>query len=88
MCAYPLRVRVHEKMGSYLIFFDCFHVCVIRIGLCDVVVVRETESLLEPFFHALWTLRTPNCMLFNITMVESFDIKANIVNNNHTELFT
>ena len=50
----------------------------IRRGLRDVPVVRD----------ALRTLRTANCMHFNIAMVEFFDIKANIVNNNHIELFT
>ena len=88
MCAYALRVRVREQMGSYFVFFTCFHVCVIRICLRDVSVVRETESLLKPFFHALLTLCTAKCMLFNIVMVEFFDTKANIVNNNHTQLFT
>ena len=87
MYAYPLRVRVREKNGSF-IFFGCFHVCVIRVGLRDVSVVRKTESLQERFFHALRTLRTSNCTLFNVSMVEFFDIKANIVNNNDTELFT
>ena len=76
------------KNGFLLIFFDCFHVCVIRGGLRDVSVVRETEWLLERFFHALRTLRTANCTLFNIVMVEFFDIKSNNVNNNHPELFT
>ena len=62
--------------------------CVIRVGLRDVSVVRETEWLLERFFHALRTLRTANCTLFNIVMVEFFYIKSNNVNNNHKELFT
>ena len=51
-------------------------------------VVRDTEWLLEQFFHALRTLRTANCTLFNIVMIEFFDKKSNNVNNNHTELFT
>ena len=87
MCAYLLRVYVGKNLVLF-VFFDCFHVCMIHIGLRDVSVVRETKSLLEQFFHALQTLRTANCMLFNIAMVEIFAIKANIVNNNHTELFT
>ena len=91
MCAYAVHVCVREKMGSYLSSLElCFHVCVIHIGLRDFSVVRETESLLERFFHALRTLCTANCILFNIAMVEFFDIKANIVNNrpNRIELFT
>ena len=56
MCAYPLRVRVLEKNGSLLTFFNCFHVCVTRTGLRDVSLVRKTESLQERFFHALRTL--------------------------------
>ena len=71
-----------------LVFFSCFHVCVVRIDLRDVSVVRETEWLLGRFFHALQTLRTANCTLFNIVLVEFFDIKSNNVNNNHTEPFT
>ena len=58
------------------------------IGLRDVSVVRETESLQERFFHALRTLRTANCTLFNVSLVEFFDKKTNIANNNDTELFT
>ena len=61
--------------------------CVIRRGLRDVSVVRETEWLLERFFHALRTLRRANCTLFNIVMGKFFDKKADIVNNNHTDLF-
>ena len=62
--------------------------CVIRIDLRDVSVVRETKWLQERFFHALWTLPTANCTLFNTTMAEFFDIKSNIVKNNHTEVFS
>ena len=61
MYAYPLHVR--EKNGSLPIFFDCFHMCMIHIGLCEVSVVCETESLQERFFHALRTLRTANCQI-------------------------
>ena len=78
MCAYVLRVPLREKMGSYLLFFSCIHVCIVRIGLFNVSVICETESLLEQFFHALWTLCTANCTLFSTVMVEFFDIKANI----------
>ena len=81
-------VSVCVKKGSLLIFFDCFQVCVIRKGFRDVSVVRETESLQERFFHALRTLRTANFTLFIVSLVEFFDTKANIVNNNDTELFT
>ena len=81
MCAYLLRVRVRKQNGFLLVFFSCFHVCVICVGLRDLSVVRETEWLLERFFHALQTLRTANCTLFNIVMVEFFDIKSNNVNN-------
>ena len=31
---------------------------------------------------------TANCALFNIVMVEFFDMKSNNVNNNHPEMFT
>ena len=78
MCVYALRIRVREKNEFLLIFFDCFDVFVIRTGLRDVSVVRETEWLLERFFHALRTLRTAHCTLFSIVMVEFFDVKANI----------
>ena len=77
-CVRMRCVSVCVKNGFLLVFFSCFHVCVIRIGLREVSVVRETESLLERFFHALRTLRTANCTLFSIAMVEIFDIKANI----------
>ena len=58
----------------FLVFFSCFHVCVIRIGLRDVSVVRETEWLLERFFHALRTLRTANCTLFIVAFLENATI--------------
>ena len=37
-------------------------------------------------FHALRTLRTANCILFNIVMIEFFDIEANIWMGNNSEL--
>ena len=48
MCIHCMSVCV--KNGSFLTFFDCFILCVIRIGLRDVSVVPETELLLEQFF--------------------------------------
>ena len=81
-------VSVCVKNGSFLTFFDCLLLCVIRVGLHDVSVVPETESLLERFFHALWTLRTANCNLFSIVMVEFFDTEANIARYTHTKMFT
>ena len=87
-CVRICCVSMCVKNGSFLIFFDCFYLCMNRIGLHDVSVVRETESLLERFFHALRTLRTANCTLFSIVMVEFFDTEANIARYTHTEVFT
>ena len=84
---YVLRIWVYStvlnKMKPQLCFFlkkrslvfDCFHVCVIRIGLRDVSVVRETEWLLERFFT-----------FFDTLMVDLFNIEVNITNHNHKEV--
>ena len=45
-----LRMRVREQISSFFVFFSCFHVCVIRIGLRDASVVHETQSLPERLF--------------------------------------
>ena len=66
------------KNGSLPIFFDCFHVCVVRIGLRDVSVVHETEWLLERFFTHYGHYAQQTAPFITLSWFDFFDMKANI----------